>query len=162
MFSVDSNETLLSQTVQTGATAAIATTAVAAICGVIEDQNPVAPINAISHIAWGDEAAEHDELSVQYTATGVALNTMAVVGWAGIYELILSQQAKRSWMNALVGGAAVSGLAFITDYCLVPKRVTPGFEKRLSNRSLLAIYTALALSFAFGGSRLSGALEVAR
>lgn len=52
--------------------------------------------------------------------------------------------------KSLIGGAAVSGLAYVTDYKLVPAWLTPGFEKRLSNRSLLGIYAALALGLALG------------
>ena len=48
----------------------------------------------------------------------------------------------------LLSGAAVSALAYLTDYHVVPSRLTPGFEKRLGGRSLLAIYAALAFSLA--------------
>jgi hypothetical protein len=33
---------------------------------------------------------------------------------------------------------------------LVPERLTPGFEKRLSNKSLLAIYGTLAVGLGLG------------
>jgi hypothetical protein len=39
----------------------------------------------------------------------------------------------------------VSAGAYLTDYYLVPKRFTPGWEKRLSGKSLAAIYGMLAL-----------------
>jgi len=53
-------------------------------------------------------------------------------------------------VGSLLSGAAVSAMAYVADYYLVPKRFTPGFEKRLSNRSLFAIYSTLALSLAAG------------
>ena len=53
--------------------------------------------------------------------------------------------------KSLVGGVVISGLAYVTDYKLVPAWMTPGFEKRLSNRSLLGIYAALALGLGLGG-----------
>lgn len=144
----------LQNTLENGAIAAVATTAAAAICGAIEENQPLAPINSVSHILWGDAAANHNDLSAQYTATGLALNAAAVTAWAGIHEWVLSYNTnKRDFSHAMVSGAAVSGLAFVTDYYLVPKRFTPGFEKRLSNTSLLAIYSALAVSLAIGRCR---------
>jgi hypothetical protein len=55
--------------------------------------------------------------------------------------------------EALVEGTVVSGLAYVTDYYVVPDRLTPGFEKRLSNKSLTAIYCALAVGLAAGALR---------
>lgn len=135
---------------QTGITASAATTVAAAVCGALEQESPLAPINAVSHIPWGDEAARHDELSWRYTATGVALNTAAVTSWAAIYEWGCGHLADDDVQGALAGGAMVSALAYLTDYHVVPERLTPGFEKRLSNRSLLGIYATLALSLAAG------------
>jgi hypothetical protein len=42
----------------------------------------------------------------------------------------------------------VTAGAYLTDYYLVPKRFTPGFEKRLSGKSLAAIFVALAAGLA--------------
>jgi hypothetical protein len=50
-----------------------------------------------------------------------------------------------------LGGAGVSALAYVTDYHVVPKRLTPGWEERVSNRSLALIYAVLALSFPVRG-----------
>ena len=131
--------------------ATAATTAAVAACGLLEDESAAVPVNAISHIAFGDEAATHDEASAKYTGTGLALNATAVTGWAMIHELIGGRAADRGDVAAtLLSGAAVSALAYVTDYYLVPDRFTPGFEKRLSNRSLFGIYATLALSLAAG------------
>lgn len=48
--------------------------------------------------------------------------------------------------TALLGGAAVAAVAYVTDYYFVPKRLTPGFEKRLSGPAMFAVYATLALS----------------
>jgi hypothetical protein len=50
----------------------------------------------------------------------------------------------------LTGGTIIAAIAYIVDYHVVPRRLTPGFEMRLSNRSLLAIYGTLALSLGLG------------
>jgi len=135
----------------TGKLATLATTATIAVCGKAELDNPIAPINAISHIAFGDEAAREDSASLKYTATGFVLHDAACTSWAALHaRLFGGAVAKGSTRAAFAGGAFISALAYVTDYYLVPKRLTPGVEKRLSNRSLAAIYTVLALSLALG------------
>ncbi len=165
---------LAQNTMRTGGLASAATTLAAAVCGLIEERNAVAPLNSVSHIAWGDRASRQERPSWKYTLTGLALNTAAVTSWAALYELFFggagaarssgaigigkrlrankpAHSMSRVVAKSLVGGAVISGLAYVTDYKLVPARLTPGFEKRLSNRSLLGIYAALALGLGLGG-----------
>jgi hypothetical protein len=40
---------------------------------------------------------------------------------------------------------AVSAIAYLTDYHLIPRRFTPGFELRLSRRALALAYGAFAV-----------------
>jgi hypothetical protein len=49
----------------------------------------------------------------------------------------------------MLGGGLVSALAYVTDYYVVPKRLTPGYELRLRPCALAGIYLALALSLSF-------------
>ena len=53
--------------------------------------------------------------------------------------------------KALLGGGTVAALAYVTDYHAVPERLTPGWEERVSNRSLALIYAVLALSLPVRG-----------
>jgi hypothetical protein len=46
---------------------------------------------------------------------------------------------------------AVAALAYFVDYRLTPRRLTPGYERRLSGRALLAVYASLAAGLALGG-----------
>lgn len=146
---MSSTTSLWENSLCTGAAASIATAVTAALLGEAEKGKPLAPLNAVSHIAWGSEAAEHNEPSAKYTATGLLLNTAAVTMWSAVYEMIHQKRRdpKDLW-GALLDGAMVSALAYVVDYMVVPKRLTPGFELRLSNPSLLAIYASLAASMA--------------
>jgi hypothetical protein len=133
-----------------GTVAGITSAAAAAIAGKREDNSYAAPLNATSHVLWGDEAATHDTASLKYTATGFLINHAAAVFWALFYEKLFGRrgrgpEAERSVVKPLLGAAAVSAGAYITDYYLVPKRFTPGYEKRLSGKSMAAIYAMLAL-----------------
>lgn len=137
----------VARTLQTAAPATAATTAAVAACGSLESEGGVAPINAVSHIVWGDEAAEHDEPSAKYTLTGAALNAAAITSWAAVYELGFGQAARRGNVpRAILGGVATAAAAYVVDCYVVPRRLTPGFEKRLSSPSMFAAYAALAAS----------------
>ena len=138
-------------TFTTAAIASVATTAAALLLGKKEAGSAAAPLNATSHIIWGDEAANHDESNWQHTAVGTLLNAAAMVSWSLVQQLL---PRPKGWVGAVLSGASVSALAYVTDYYLVPKRLTPGFEKRLSPRALFMIYAALAAALA-GGAALS-------
>jgi hypothetical protein len=117
------------------ASASAATTAAAAMCGALELGWPAGPINAVSHILWGADAIRHDEMS----------------GKSVLHHFVFRPDRRPPGMApALARGAATAALAYVVDYHVVPKRLTPGFEERLSGRSLFAIYGALAVSLAIG------------
>ncbi|HYE37261.1 hypothetical protein [Methylocaldum sp.] len=135
-----------------GTIAGIATTLVAAACGTAERSGAVAPLNAVSHITWGDRAARQKDVSLKYTGTGFVLNHASAVLWATLYERWFGRVAESGDVaKALMGGAVVAGLAYLTNYHLAPERLTPGFEKRLSAKSLAAVFGTLALSLPLRG-----------
>jgi len=136
---------LLMKGVIGGALAGLATCAVAGLCARVERQTAVSALNSTSHIVWGDRAADQASASWKYTGTGIALNELALVFWGLVYE-VWSHSAIGASMPPVSRGATVSALAYITDYHLIPRRFTPGFEKRLSPASLSAIYCAIAIS----------------
>lgn len=137
-----------------GKMAGVTTAVAAAACGQIENRNAIAPINAISHIVYGDEAIQSNEFSLKYTITGLTLNSAANSTWAALYELCFGEAAEQGNVPlSLLGGVVISSVAYITDYHLVPPRLTPGFEEHLSRRSLFIIYAVLALSLGIGGLR---------
>jgi hypothetical protein len=137
---------------RSGAIAAGTTTLCVAVAGARDSGSAVAPINATSHIAWGESAGAVETVDVRHTALGAALNAGACVFWATFYEKYFGRAAERGDVaTALLGGAAVAAAAYVTDYHLVPKRLTPGWEARVSGRSLAAAYTVLALSLPLRG-----------
>jgi hypothetical protein len=149
---MNSWNTALRSSVRIGGLTGLATAVTAALCGWRESNNAVAPLNAISHIVWGEEATAQEQVSAKYTATGLVLNISAMFGWAFVFAAIFGgrQKSNRAAVS-LSGGVLVSILAYIVDYHVVPKRLTPGIEARLSARSLLAVYSVLALSLGLGG-----------
>lgn len=52
--------------------------------------------------------------------------------------------------EALIGGIATSAAAAAIDYTLMPKRLTPAFEHRLSRGSMAGVFAAIAGGIALG------------
>jgi hypothetical protein len=123
--------------------AAVALTA--ALRSRVEGRSVWKPINAISHMVWGRHAAKRRECTLRYTGTGFLLNVAACVFWAGCYRFWLRTMPRpNSSSTAALTGIGTSALAYITDYYVVPRRFTPGFELSLSRRSFPWLYAALA------------------
>lgn len=134
-----------------GSLASLLSTCVLAWAGRRESGSAAAPLNAVSHWYWGDEALRRDDTGLAHTATGYATHHVASVFWAGLFALACRRQpALRSTKGALLGGAATSALACFVDFQLTPKRFTPGFEHRLSKPALAGAYAAFALGLALG------------
>ena len=128
------------------AVSSLAVTATAVVCGRVEGQSGWRPINAISHIAWGRKAAQKNLLTARYTGMGLLLNGVACGFWAWLYRHCRhSMQSPDSFLLSVGSGVAISALAYVTDYYVVPRRFTPGFELTLSYRSLPWLYGALAV-----------------
>jgi hypothetical protein len=114
----------------------------------------VAPLNAIGHILWDHKAAREDKSSVKYTGSGLILNQLACLFWAGCYEALIEENRPAGICKA----AAVSAVAYLTDYHVVPRRFTPGFEFVFPRRMFPYLYAALAISLV-AGVRMRRSLE---
>lgn len=135
-----------------GLIAGFATSATAAVRGRAETGSAVAPINAASHVAWGEDAANVERVTMRHTLFGYLINSGAAIFWATVLELLFGRALERRGLPAaLIAGAATASLAYVTDYKLVPKRFTPGYEERVSGRSLFLIYSVLGLALGAGG-----------
>lgn len=130
------------------ATAASTATSIAGVVLSKRDTGRLAAgFDATSHIVWGDEAYEHEEIDFKHTLVGMGLNVGAMWAWAAVYQML---PPAHRLAGKLLKGAAVSALAHVTDYYVVSKRFTPGFEKKLSPRSMAKMYGVLAVSLALG------------
>jgi hypothetical protein len=142
--------TWIKDTLTTGAVATASTTAAVAVLGNIEGGSATAPINAVSHILWGDSAATKEQFDARHTLAGAGINAVAVTGWAGLHQLFMPRKGRASVQRAVLAGVVTAAVAYVTDYHVVPNRFTPGFEKRLSSSALFGVYATLALSLAAG------------
>lgn len=69
-----------------GVLAGAVTSAVAALRGRIDSGSALAPINAPSHVLWGDRAAAVERATLRHTALGYLINTAAGVWWASVLD----------------------------------------------------------------------------
>lgn len=111
----------------------------------------LAPINAPSHWFWGDEALRRNGASAKYTLLGATTHHASSLFWAGVYELLGLRRRRRTAAGAVADAAVVTALAAVVDLRIVPERLTPGFERRLSKRSLAWVYVAFGAGLAIGG-----------
>lgn len=114
----------------------------------------LAPVNAPSHWLFGKRALRADGPSWRHTFCGLLIHHGSSVMWAWLFSRSL-RQAHRSGhaVSPAWGAVCIAALAAWVDFRLVPPRLTPGFEPRLSRSSLVLVYAAFGLGLAWG-SRL--------
>jgi hypothetical protein len=122
-----------------------------AIRGRAEAGSAAAPFNAISHWLYGRRVLRLDTADLRHTMLGAAVHTRSSIFWAALYDRLVCRREPSPRPVALVAGAAgVSALAAVTDFSLLPERLTPGFEHRLCRRSLLLTYVLFGTGLALG------------
>ena len=145
-----------SGTIAAGGASSLAVTAAAVCRAAQEGEAGWRPINSTSHILWGVDAANQRQFTLRYTVSGLLLNVVACGFWALVYRLWRNEKWP-SLIESARRAIGISILAYITDYYLIPRRFTPGFELCLSWRSFPWIYGALAVGLilpeAFPGMR---------
>src|SRR5688572_21522798 len=142
--------TALKQGAISGSLASLASALALVAGGKAEIGDRAAPINGPSQWIWGRLAPYRNGFSARYTVVGYLIHHAASLFWAVLYE---KWRKKDSSANAPIStiarqAAATSAIACFVDYQLTPPRLRPGFEKRLSGRSLLGVYAAFALGLA--------------
>lgn len=141
----------LREGIVSGTLAGVFSAVVLAVTGKRETGSAVAAVNAESHWLWGDEALREDRPTLRHTLTGIVTHQLSTVFWGTLYALVRGKRkAVHGVPEALVGGLATSAAAALIDYTLVPKRLTPGFEHRLSTASMVGVFAAIAGGIALG------------
>lgn len=141
----------LREGVVSGTLAGLASAAALAIAGQRDTGSPYAAINAESHWLWGDESLREDRPTLKHTLAGLVTHQLSTVFWATLYALARGERrAVHRVPEALIGGIATSAAAAAIDYTLVPKRLTPGFEHRLSRGSMVGVFAAIAGGIVIG------------
>lgn len=128
-----------------GTVVAVTTSAALAVLARLERRTAIQPVNSTSHWYWGDAAGRSRRLDVQHTVLGFVTHHGASLFWACTYELLRRHPRKRV---AFGDAVAISALAAVIDYAVVPKRLTPGWEKVVSPSAIGTAYTVMAVALA--------------
>ena len=116
--------------------------------GRAETGSAAAPLNAPSQWLHGREALHEDGMTWRHTALGALVHGASSMLWAGLYELLRERRERRGSSTgaaaALADAAAVTAVAAVVDFKLVPDRLSPGFQHRLSQPAVLLAYATFA------------------
>lgn len=141
----------LKEGVVSGTLAGLFSAVVLMVTGKRDAGSPVAAINAESHWLWGGESLGENRLTLRHSLVGLATHQLSTMFWATLYAVVRGKRRPvHTVPEALLGGLATSAAAAVIDYTLVPKRLTPGFEHRLSKPSMVAVFAAIAGGIAVG------------
>jgi len=112
----------------------------------------VAALNAPSHWFLGDAALRADAPSLRHTALGAATHQASAFFWSTLFAAWRLSHAKQDAApaTAVRDAAVLTGIAAVVDLAVVPHRLTPGFEQRLSRPWLAAVYLAFGAGLALG------------
>jgi hypothetical protein len=151
------NEIALRDALVGGGAASVLSTLALMAAGKHENGSMVAPINAVSHWLWGDRALEQDQASLKYTVPGYAIHHGSAMMWAAMYSLLHGQRPGARMPARAAGAAAVTAAAAcFVDFRMTPKRLTPGFEHRLTPQSIALVYALFAAGLALASIAMSG------
>jgi hypothetical protein len=144
---------ILGHAIASGLTATMTSTGALAAAALAEGKGPAQPLNATSHIVYGNDAAHYRDADIDHTIIGLGTHAAATVFWAAAFETSLVLRPART-PAALVGRAgSIALMAALVDYTVTPKRFTPGWELVLSKTSIAVVYAAMAAGFAGAASR---------
>lgn len=178
---------LLGRILQRGAWAALVSGLLLVRQGRRDACSGAAPLNAISHWLWPESALRHCGLSARYTLAGALIHYGASCFWSAIYEghrqagtRVAPSERTSATTSAtppakparvtpaealgddLVDALALTAIAAWVDLVLVPPRLSPGFERQLSDASLCRVYLAFGAGMAWGEARCRRAHRLPR
>jgi hypothetical protein len=134
-----------------GALASAVSTLALAVAGRRENGSIVAPTNAISHWLWRGEAFMVDRPTLRHTLVGYVIHHLTSTFWAVLYAWLHGNRRDvQTVPRAMAGATVAAAVACTVDYTVTPKRLTPGFEHRLSTGAMALVYGAFAIGLAAG------------
>ena len=110
--------------------------------------------NATSHWLWGEPSMYRHRTDLRHTAAGYAIHHASSLFWATFHEAGIQRTRLPAWQLAPV----VSAMAMVVDYGVVPRRLTPGYDRHMSRAGLASVYAAFAGGLVLG-SRLTRRLR---
>jgi hypothetical protein len=137
---------MLPQALFSAGLASCTTLALAAGFSRLSGRNAAEPLNAVgSHVA-GPGAEQRRSFSAEATLPGMLINYGGCLFWANVMERWAHEQPLGDPRDALFRGSIAAALAYLIDYHGLPRGLRPGYERKLSEPALLAVYASLAIT----------------
>lgn len=148
-FSASRAYRIVSRALISGSIASLGSALALAALGKKELNHSAAPMNGPSQWIWGRHASYINAFSLHYTVTGYLIHHAASIFWALWHQVLCKKKfCDDQKLRATATALAVTASAYAVDFHLIPKRLTPGFEHRISPRSLILVYGVFALGLA--------------
>src|SRR5688572_8293001 len=135
----------LGRTFVSGAAASILSTIAVSLHSRARTGHATSGVNATSHWAWGERAMWHHRPDISNTVLGYAIHHASSMWWAGMFELTAYRRPPRTVAGV---AAATAVTAYVVDYHLVPRRLTPGFDRHISGVGMVSAYVAFGVGLA--------------
>lgn len=134
-----------------GMVAGVLSTLALGACARLVGKRSTAPVSAVSHWVWPQEVNQTARPRPRHLLTGLAIHHLMSIGWAAVnavtlaaiqksVEPCLDSRSEHRQRVALASGLTL--VAAFSDYVIVPKRFTPGFEFHLRVPHIAAVYVA--------------------
>lgn len=130
-----------------GTMASVLSTLVASCLGRLQSGGVASATNATSHWLW-DRRGPRKRVSLRHTAVGYGIHHACSLFWACFFEHAVRRTRRPA--RIATTAAATAAIAYVVDYHVVPRRLTPGFETRLSPGAMVATYAAFAVGLGAG------------
>lgn len=109
------------------------------------------PANATSHWLHGDRAGAIRRADGKHTLLGLSTHHASAMFWGIPFGAWLASHPRRRAVSLFGDALVAAGFAAAFDYLLIPKRLRPGWELVVSNRSVALGFGAMAVGLAIGG-----------
>src|SRR5690606_41119154 len=135
--------TLPARALRSGSVASVLSTLAVTLFSRARSGAAAAGTNAASQWFWYPRARHVDRPSPKYTLTGYAVHHASSLFWAVGNGAMQPQRAQLR--GRIARAARTAALAYIVDYHVVPRRLSPGFEHRIGAAGILSAYAAFAV-----------------
>ena len=136
-----------------GSLASVLSAAALLFFGQRDEEEPLGPVNAVSHWVWGDPALQEDRATLRHTLLGYAIHHVASLFWSTLHMYAWHRRRRDEAVKpgpAMAQAGVTAAAACFVDYQLTPRRLTPGFEHRLTKPQLAGVYACFAVGLAIG------------
>jgi len=138
----------LARAVVIGSVASVASTVTLSLASHRATGSAVSGTNATSHWLWGRPAQHRRQATLRHTVPGYLIHHACSIFWALFFERATAHKPPPARMATTA--AVTAAMAYVVDYHVIPSRLNPGFEQRMTGTGLLATFASFAAGLLAG------------